>query len=1330
MTKIPIEITAKEILQTYVGSNDYLLELKNTLVTKKRLPITRNIAEYIINNHKIKPIVLNKKYALHKSCRKFIQTQYNLETEPEFIFINKLLTRKGGTIHVWGCFRDDCKFYSSIYITKNAIKRVKSVELPSFEQYKRKPLPHQLPAIKALLENDKFILADDMGLGKMELITNKLYTPNGRKKIGDILVGDRVIGSDGKPCNVTGVYPQGEMGLYKVTFNDGYSVKCGGEHLWSVASTNNGVNNKNRETKYVTLSVNQMLDNNLIMEQKGVVWNEKRTYKYSTFYKKPNGDSKWQIPIVQPIHFENNDELPIDPYLLGLSLGDGHITNTTIIFQVHENDYDELFNSYDLTENKKDLNRRKGNIYIGDEILNGLKLSNTRSDTKFIPDIYKYSSIDDRLAILQGLMDTDGHCMKSENGNFIGTEYATVSEKLADDVAEIVHSLGGIVRKKSKIGSYKKEDGTKVICKRCYRLNIKMPDGMNPFRLKRKANAYNPPKKYKVSRYIQNIEPCGVGEAVCISVDSPDKLYVTEHAIVTHNTTSSIMAALTGGYKRILVVCTATLKLNWKKEIETFESSNDISIVEGSDFTCKKWTIINYDILKNFHFLPEKGQKPEDVSESIIDFYKFDLVIADECFPYKTLVDTNVGKLEIGEIVEKSLNVNILSYNINSSRLEYKPIKRWIKKENDTILKLSLQNGLFIECTPNHKVYVKNKGYVRADKININDELLTLSESVNEETNMEEGLFLFKKLLTSTPKSNRCELAIKNEGKCFKKEKNRNRKNLRLLQRGFSNKKQIETFLQPELLGKVENESTRNKKESTQPIRNRKNKNIKYKKLQRKSRSGVIFIGTDETLESNEQSIFNREDEKFVKRSNILSSWWERKNNAGTENVRPFGGSLEITSPNQHCGCKREFQIITTSVPSGLRERRFKNRNRGRWENTPNQEMEIFGQKKNRSLGSIRVEDIEILESGSGRSDRKLFEGDKRVYNIEVADNHNYFADGILVSNCHYLKNATSNRTKLFNDFAMKIPTRWLLTGTPITNKPIDIFNLLYLCDSPLTDNWVHFVRRYCEGKQFNRKGTTQKYWVTGGASNLSELNEYISDTFLRRLKKDAVDLPEKTIKEVYLPLTMSKRYTDYLEDYKKWMDEQEENDIKPKPSEHLTQLVKVRQLLSEDKAKHSIELAEEFIETGNKVIIFSCFTNTLSEIYEHFGKSAVMIDGSVSAKNRDVAVERFQNDPKIKVFCGNIVAAGAGITLTEGTIVIFNDLDWVPANHAQATDRVHRIGQTKDVYIIYLLVDDTIDNVMHKGLQDKMRNIQLALGDQVFTDISLVNEVINAVKD
>jgi SNF2 family DNA or RNA helicase len=161
--------------------------------------------------------------------------------------------------------------------------------------------------------------------------------------------------------------------------------------------------------------------------------------------------------------------------------------------------------------------------------------------------------------------------------------------------------------------------------------------------------------------------------------------------------------------------------------------------------------------------------------------------------------------------------------------------------------------------------------------------------------------------------------------------------------------------------------------------------------------------------------------------------------------------------------------------------------------------------------------------------------------------------------------------------------------------------------------------------------------------------------------------------------------------------------------------------------------LAEDFIENGHKVIIFSCFTNTLTEISEHFGKTkSVMIDGSVSSKNRDLAVERFQKDDKIKVFCGNIVAAGAGITLTEGTIVIFNDLDWVPANHSQATDRAYRIGQTKDVYIIYTLIDNTLDIVMFKKLQEKMKNIEIALGDNATfdKDISILNEVIKSIKD
>ena len=147
-------------------------------------------------------------------------------------------------------------------------------------------------------------------------------------------------------------------------------------------------------------------------------------------------------------------------------------------------------------------------------------------------------------------------------------------------------------------------------------------------------------------------------------------------------------------------------------------------------------------------------------------------------------------------------------------------------------------------------------------------------------------------------------------------------------------------------------------------------------------------------------------------------------------------------------------------------------------------------------------------------------------------------------------------------------------------------------------------------------------------------------------------------------------------------------------------------------------------------MIIFSCFTQTINSIHEHFGKASVIIDGSVSKEKRQQAVDRFQGDDKIKVFCGNIVAAGVGLTLTEGSIVIFNDLDWTPANHAQAEDRAHRIGQVNDVHIIYPLFDETLDITMYETLRKKMKIISQVMGDAIYEDddVSMGKEVIQSL--
>jgi hypothetical protein len=212
----------------------------------------------------------------------------------------------------------------------------------------------------------------------------------------------------------------------------------------------------------------------------------------------------------------------------------------------------------------------------------------------------------------------------------------------------------------------------------------------------------------------------------------------------TGKSMSAIMGAIESGVEKILIVCPASLKLNWKKEIEFCDRKSKINIIDGSKWlTGAKWTIVNYDILKNFHSIRDKRKKEQELITHIID-EKFGLIISDECFVYDTLVTTNSGQRKIGDIVENKLNIEILSYNLKTNKLEYKPINRHIKKETAaTLLRIKLDNGLFIDCTPNHKIYIKNKGYVRADQIRKKHQLFVLSETINQEaTNKEKQILL------------------------------------------------------------------------------------------------------------------------------------------------------------------------------------------------------------------------------------------------------------------------------------------------------------------------------------------------------------------------------------------------------------------------------------------------------------------------------------------------------------------------------------------------------------------------------------------------------------
>ena len=332
--------------------------------------------------------------------------------------------------------------------------------------------------------------------------------------------------------------------------------------------------------------------------------------------------------------------------------------------------------------------------------------------------------------------------------------------------------------------------------------------------------------------------------------------------------------------------------------------------------------------------------------------------------------------------------------------------------------------------------------------------------------------------------------------------------------------------------------------------------------------------------------------------------------------------------------------------------------------------------------------------------------------------------DLVVVDEAHYIKNPTAQRTKLINDIAKNVDRLWLLTGTPMTSRPIDYFNLLSLVDSPVSKNWMAYAIRYCAGYQFNAGG--RKIWNVTGASNLEELRDRTAGLTLRRLKENVLDLPDKIITPVYLRLK-SKMYEEIMGEYYDWYDKN------PEESKSLTvqftKLTKIRQVIADEKISQTIELAENIIEQGKKVIIFCNFTDSLNKICEHFGKAAVKVDGSMSKPQRQHSVDSFQESEKIKVFVGNIKAAGVGITLTAAEAVIMNDLSFLPSDHAQAEDRAYRYGQKNNVLVYYPIFENTIEGIIYDILNNKKQVIATVMGDNLNSS-DMAEEIMKRINE
>ena len=393
---------------------------------------------------------------------------------------------------------------------------------------------------QSIKTGDVTVCVGPAGTGKAQTLDSLILTPSGYVRMGDIQIGDDVIGVDGIPIKVDGVYPQGEKDIYLITFSDNTKTECCGEHLW-LTQTYEERNYRKR-----------VKDDNGIRVRVGERGKEGKVrttleIMESLIVGDKSPKANHSIPIVKPIHFEKK-ETKIDPYLLGCLLGDGGFTTAGLSFTT--NDVDILNEIKKVLPEKHILKEKYKQNYIIKSIgvkdnyitnyLRKVNLFGLKSEDKFIPDEFLINDINTRLEILKGLLDTDGSVDKKSGAPLF---YST-SEKLIEGVTFIVQSLGGVVTKTQKIGKYKKLNGEIKECKNIYTLHINLPNGIIPFKLKRKIELLKNRTKYKPIRYIKNVKYIGKKEAQCISVNDKNHLYLTNDCIVTHNTLISVAEAL------------------------------------------------------------------------------------------------------------------------------------------------------------------------------------------------------------------------------------------------------------------------------------------------------------------------------------------------------------------------------------------------------------------------------------------------------------------------------------------------------------------------------------------------------------------------------------------------------------------------------------------------------------------------------------------------------------------------------------------------------------------------------------------------------------------
>lgn len=410
--------------------------------------------------------------------------------------------------------------------------------------------------------------------GKAQPLYAKVLTPTGFSTMGDLQVGDSVIGDDGLPHRILKIFDHELKNIYEVTLNDGSKTRCCDEHLWAVQ--NDTDRNKNR---YRVKDLREIMT--------------------SLTYGKKDVRPNWSIPVVKPVELAYQ-KVELDPWLMGFLIGDGSFADGSLGFSTAESDILNRVTQLAISYGDE-VKQHSGDNYcdfriVGNHIrriLYNYGLMNHRSYEKFIPKPYIINTSKIRLEVLRGLNDSDGYVDANKSGY---VEYSTTSLQLSHDVKFIVESLGGATYSSNRLGRYTNYNGDNIETRLQYSVGERFFNKeVIPVSSEKHSNKWVPRKKgcYK---YITSIDFIGKEPARCIYIDNPTHLYITDDFIVTHNTTiaeSIIDQAydnLTGNQCILFITHSKEIAQQTKKSFEA-DLGIDVGMVGDGKWVMKKVTI-------------------------------------------------------------------------------------------------------------------------------------------------------------------------------------------------------------------------------------------------------------------------------------------------------------------------------------------------------------------------------------------------------------------------------------------------------------------------------------------------------------------------------------------------------------------------------------------------------------------------------------------------------------------------------------------------------------------------------------------------------------------